>query len=363
MTTIYSLPNVEITHLVDIVEERPIALLAGERAWRAVNSLLSLPIVVQANPERLEADYLDGLAADLPPEVEAVYGIGGGMVADAAKYIASRRGLPAVVMPTALSVDGFFTPIVAMRGGGSVSYVETGPAERIYIDWDVIRTAPQHYRGAAIVELLTIVTGLLDWKYAAEHNKNTADMRYVEWAAKVMAGIAQQAFKIAAGVGRGNVEALRNLLDLMCLEVQITNQLGHTRPQEGSEQYFAYALEPRMVTPYDVCRYGRAGHSHLRRPTQSGRLVDPLHTGIGGHSPQPTDGTGHPRHHQHPAELRTQAQPAVQHFERSRPHLGTRRRNSGADRAGQIELSPLTLSPPVVWAVNSSHRRESTHPV
>ena len=143
MTTIYSLPNVEITHLVDIVEERPIALLAGERAWRAVNSLLSLPIVVQANPERLEADYLDGLAADLPPEVEAVYGIGGGMVADAAKYIASRRGLPAVVMPTALSVDGFFTPIVAMRGGGSVSYVETGPAERIYIDWDVIRTAPQ----------------------------------------------------------------------------------------------------------------------------------------------------------------------------------------------------------------------------
>ncbi|MBK8027952.1 MAG: iron-containing alcohol dehydrogenase [Chloroflexi bacterium] len=248
MTTIYSLPNVEITHLVDIVEERPIALLAGERAWRAVNSLLSLPIVVQANPERLEADYLDGLAADLPPEVEAVYGIGGGMVADAAKYIASRRGLPAVGMPTALSVDGFFTPIVAMRGGGSVSYVETGPAERIYIDWDVIRTAPQHYQGAAIVELLTIVTGLLDWKYAAEHNKNTADMRYVEWAAKVMAGIAQQAFKIAAGVGRGNVEALRNLLDLMCLEVQITNQLGHTRPQEGSEQYFAYALEPRMVT-------------------------------------------------------------------------------------------------------------------
>ena len=247
MTTIYSLPNVEITHLVDIVEHRPLALLAGDRAWRAVNSLLSLPIVVQANPERLEADYLDGLAADLPQEVEVVYGIGGGMVADAAKYIASRRGLPAVVMPTALTVDGFFTPIVAMRGGGSVSYVETGPAERIYIDWDVIRTAPQHYRGAAIVELLTIVTGLLDWKYAAERNKNKPEMRYVEWAAKIMAGIAQQAFKIAAGVGRGNVESLRNLLDLMCLEVQITNQLGHTRPQEGSEQYFSYALEPRML--------------------------------------------------------------------------------------------------------------------
>lgn len=245
MTTVFSLPNVEITHLVDIVEHRPLALLAGDRAWRAVNSLLSLPIVVQANPERLEADYLDDLAANLPPEVKVVWGIGGGMVADAAKYIASRRSLPAVVMPTALTVDGFFTPIVAMRVAGSVEYVTTGPAERIYIDWDVIRTAPPHYRGAAIVELLTIVTGLLDWKYAAERNKNKPEMRYVEWAAKIMAGIAQQAFKIAAGVGRGNVESLRNLLDLMCLEVQITNQLGHTRPQEGSEQYFSYALEPR----------------------------------------------------------------------------------------------------------------------
>ncbi|MBE2271242.1 MAG: iron-containing alcohol dehydrogenase [Anaerolinea sp.] len=248
MTTVYPLPQVEITHLVDIEEPRPAAVLAGERSWRAVNSLLSLPIVVQTAPERVEASYLDGLAAELPAEVEVIYGIGGGMVADAAKYIGFRTGLPAVVMPTALSVDGFFTPIVAMRAEGSVEYVTTGPAERLYIDWDVIRTAPQQYRGAAIVELLTIVTGLLDWRYAAERNKNKQEMRYIEWAAKIMAGIAQQAFKIAAGVGRGNVESLRNLLDLLCIEVQITNQLGHTRPQEGSEQYFAYALEPRMIS-------------------------------------------------------------------------------------------------------------------
>ena len=86
---------------------------------------------------------------------------------------------------------------------------------------------------------------MLDWQYAAEHNKTTPDTRFVPWAAGLMAGIAQQAFKIAAGVGRGNVESLRNLLDLLCMEVQLTNQMGHNRPQEGSEQYFAYAIEPR----------------------------------------------------------------------------------------------------------------------
>ncbi|MEL6528310.1 MAG: hypothetical protein AAFQ07_21630, partial [Chloroflexota bacterium] len=45
----------------------------------------------------------------------------------------------------------------------------------------------------------------------------------------------------------GRKDSLRNLLDLICVEVQLTNQLGHNRPQEGSEQYFAYAIEPKAA--------------------------------------------------------------------------------------------------------------------
>ncbi len=245
MTTIWPLPKLEIRDLISIDESRPVALLTGDRSWAAVSPLVNLPLVVQAEPYRIEADYLDALAEGLPPQVGVVYGIGGGMVADAAKYVGWKRGLPVVIVPTALSQDGYFTALVAARTDGSVNYITTGPAEKLIIDWEVIRAAPQNFRGAAIVELLTIVTGILDWRYAAERNQNTPDTRFVPWAAGLMAGIAQQAFKIAAGVGRGDVESLRNLLDLICMEVQLTNQMGHNRPQEGSEQYFAYAIEPR----------------------------------------------------------------------------------------------------------------------
>ncbi|MDZ4768125.1 MAG: iron-containing alcohol dehydrogenase [Chloroflexota bacterium] len=245
MTPIWSLPQVDIRKLTDLQESRPVALLTGNRSWAAVSPLLDLPVVVQAEPERVAPSYLDDLAADLPSDVGVIYGVGGGMVADCAKYIAFRRGLPAVIIPTALSVDGFFTPIVAARMDDSVHYIETGAAEKVVIDWDIIRAAPTFIRGAAIVELLTIVTGILDWRYAADRRKNTPETRFIPWAAGLMAGIAQQAFKIAKGVGQGDVEALRNLLDLLCIEVQLTNQMGHTRPQEGSEQYFAYAVEPR----------------------------------------------------------------------------------------------------------------------
>ncbi|NDJ60575.1 MAG: iron-containing alcohol dehydrogenase [Chloroflexi bacterium] len=247
MSTIWPLPQIEVRDLATVEETRPVALLTGTRAWEEVNTRLNLPIAIQAEPNRVDRDYLDSLAAGLPEDVGVVYGVGGGLVSDVAKYIGWARKLPSVIVPTSLSQDGFFTALVAARVDGTVNYVTTGPANMILIDWEVIRYAPRHVRGAAIIELLTIVTGLLDWRYASERNRNPPSERFMPWAASLMAGIAQQAFRIANDVGEGKVEALRNLLDLVCMEVQLTNQLGHNRAQEGSEQIIAYALEPRAT--------------------------------------------------------------------------------------------------------------------
>lgn len=244
---IWNLPRIELRELNTVKETRPAAVLTGKRAWDAVGALLDLPIVVQAEPHTADRQFLDTLAAGLPKHVQVVYSIGGGLTADVAKYVAYKNQLPAVIIPTALSVDGFFTALVAVRERGTVVYETTGPAERVIIDFEVVASAPPHIRGTGIVEILTMTTGLLDWRFAAERKKNTPQERFQAWAASTAAGIAQQAYKIAADVGAGKHDALRNLLDLMCMEVQLTNQLGHNRPQEGSEQYFAYAIEPLVA--------------------------------------------------------------------------------------------------------------------
>lgn len=248
MTTIYGLPQIEIRALGTVQESRPVALLTGRESWNVVSTAFNeLPLVVQAEPLNAERAYLDSLADSLPQQVEVIYGVGGGLVCDVAKYIGWRRKLPVTLIPTALSVDGFFTPIVAVRENGSVNYADTGPAARVFIDWEIIRSAPPDIRGTGIVEILSIVTGLLDWRLAAERGRNLPAHRFQPWAAAIAATIAQQAFKIAKGVGAGRVESLQELLDLICMEVQLTNQLGHTRPQEGAEQYFAYAIEPKVT--------------------------------------------------------------------------------------------------------------------
>lgn len=252
MTTILPLPQIDIVSLTQVRDTRPAAIVTGERSWGAVSALLELTAVVQAEPHRVDVEFLEDMASNMPQEVEVVYGVGGGLVCDVAKYLGYATGVPVVLIPTALSNDGPLTALVAARQGGTVQYIHTGPVSKILIDWDVIRAAPTNVRGAGITELLTIVTALLDWRYAAERNKTTPETKFTPWAAGIMAGIAQQAFKIAAGVGRGNVESLRNLLDLLCLSVQLTNQMGHNRPQEGSEQFFAYAVEAKEkpVRPY-----------------------------------------------------------------------------------------------------------------
>jgi glycerol-1-phosphate dehydrogenase [NAD(P)+] len=244
---IWNLPRIELRPLTSVQEDRPTAVITGNRAWNAVGSLLDLPIVVQAEPYTVQQEIIDELADELPEQVQVVYGVGGGLASDVAKYVAWKNNIPAVIVPTALSVDGFFTALVAVRKDGSVFYEATGSAERVIVDMDVVSSAPAHIRGTGIVEILSMTTGLLDWQYAAKRKQNTYQERFQPWAASVAAGIAQQAYKIAKGVGDGRVDALRNLLDLICIEVQLTNQLGHNRPQEGSEQYFAYAIEPQAA--------------------------------------------------------------------------------------------------------------------
>jgi glycerol dehydrogenase-like iron-containing ADH family enzyme len=170
METIWNLPRIEIKDLGTIQETRPAAVLTGDRAWGAVGSMLNLPIVVQAEPHTADIKFLESLSGGLPEQVVVVYGIGGGLAAVVAKYVAWKHNLPCVIVPTALSVDGFFTALVAVRKEGSVYYETTGPAESIIIDWDIVSNAPAHIRGTGIVEILSMTTGLLDWRYAADHN-------------------------------------------------------------------------------------------------------------------------------------------------------------------------------------------------
>jgi glycerol-1-phosphate dehydrogenase [NAD(P)+] len=249
MDTIWNLPQVEFKPFFEIQETRPVILITSSPAWDAVsNRLVDLPTRTRQDPLQATVAHWDSLIIALAPEIEdtdqvVVYAVGGGLVADAAKYIAHKLGLPLICLPTALSVDAFMTSASGIRRDGGVHYVETKTPERLIVDLDVIAGAPAHIRTAGICDVLSIYTGLWDWKFAQEQGQNTPETAYIPWVAQAAEAILQGALDCAVSAGNGERQGLKQLLDCLAMEVQLCNQIGHSRPEEGSEHYFAYLVE------------------------------------------------------------------------------------------------------------------------
>ncbi len=273
---VWPLPRITFRELSTIRESRRTALITEPAVWATLKGHVELPVGIQAEPNRRDRDFFESLGETLPASIEVVYGIGGELVIDAAKMVSYWSKKPLVVIPTAFSSDTIFSPMAEVREGKIVKDTVTGPAEEVIIDWDVIGEAPLATRGAMIVDVMSIMTALLDWRYAAQKNHTTPETRLVPWAVSVAAGLAAQAIKIAPAVGSGAIDALRTLLDLTCLTVQLNNQLGHDRVSHGTEHIFAQIVK---ADP-DVTHTERVAAGILYAAALNGQDSTPLRTAL-----------------------------------------------------------------------------------
>ncbi|MHB8625676.1 MAG: iron-containing alcohol dehydrogenase [Aggregatilineales bacterium] len=251
---VWPLPRITFHELSTVQESRLTALITTPTAWATIKQSIELPIVIRAEPARSEREFLEALAADLPASIGVIYAIGADTILDAAKVVASKSKKPLVLIPTAFSSDALVSWTAAVRDQGIWTDLVTGPADEVVIDWQIITEALPGERGAGIADVLAITTALLDWRSATQKNKTTPDTRLSAWGVSVAAALAQQAMKIAPAIGQGSPEALRTLLDLMCMMVQLDSQLGHRRASHGAEHIFADIVkaDPSISHPEKV---------------------------------------------------------------------------------------------------------------
>jgi len=248
---VWPLPKISFRALNTIDESRPTALITDAAAWESVGKAVkNLPLVIQAEPTRDDYDFVEYLATNLPKPVQVVYAVGDGLVIDIAKVVASINSKPLIIVTTAISSDAAFSPTATVRENDKPSNEDTGPAAEVVIDMDLIKSAAAGVRAAGIVDVLSIVTGLMDWGYAAQKNKTTPETKLSPWAMGVAAGLAAQALKSAVALGKGDPDALRLLIDLLCMTIQMDNQLGHRRASQGLEHAFAMSVKADPSIPH-----------------------------------------------------------------------------------------------------------------
>jgi glycerol-1-phosphate dehydrogenase [NAD(P)+] len=244
MNKIWNIPEIQLIPLAEVNEPRSVLLITQQSDWERVRGQLRLSVMGQLEPlsARLEHwDTLSELSGELCADV--LYAVGGRLVIDAAKYLAHKFSLPLVCIPIALDSDAFLTPSANIQHNGWVRIFQGQPAERVIIDFDTIAAAPAERRARGLAQVLSLATAAEDWKLAEQRGKNPPGKDFDQCMYEATQAILRNGLQCASAAGKGNPQGLKQLLDCLCLEVQLRNQAGHDRLAKGSEHYFAYAAQ------------------------------------------------------------------------------------------------------------------------
>ena len=240
------LPSIVRCPIASVREHREAIVLTTDPAWKAVSDIdinTQYPRYVEGNTQADMAALADACTG------EVVYGIGGGLAIDTAKYVAAAKGIPLVVLPTILSTDAFLTDATGVRENGCVRYLPSKAPDTVIIDMDVLCNAPPAMRASGAADVLSIATALWDWQEAEKMGANPSNQQLTPQATGIANTLLQTLLDNAREIGRGTPTGLKLLLDLLCMEVQLCYQCGHSRVEEGSEHYFVYAIENHLTPP------------------------------------------------------------------------------------------------------------------
>ena len=145
---------------------RPYLVVTMADLWPRFEDQLAGPHLAGVHlVETLELDDLVALEQTLP-RANAIIGLGGGQAIDVAKFFAWTRRLPLFQVPTATTVNAPFGHRSGVRDHGRVRYLGWAIPEAVYIDFDVIASAPPNLNRSGIGDVLCYHTARFDWQLA-----------------------------------------------------------------------------------------------------------------------------------------------------------------------------------------------------
>jgi len=155
-----------IEELVNFVH-RPYLIVTMSDLWPRFEGSFDGGLAAVHLVETLEVAELEAVA-DRLPACAAVVGIGGGQAVDVAKFVAWRRRLPLFQVPTAMTVNAPFGHRAGLRREGIVRYLGWAIPQAVYVDFDVIASAPRRLNRSGIGDILCYHTAHFDWRLSHE---------------------------------------------------------------------------------------------------------------------------------------------------------------------------------------------------
>lgn len=177
--------------------------------WRAAG--LDIGLFVLKGRIIPNEDAVGKVICNVPFDADYLVSIGGGTVTDIVRYAATRLSLPGVSIPSAMTMDGFFTnmSVIIINGLQNTYYLDYPTL--ILADTDIIAKAPSFMNAAGAGEVISKISAAMDW-YAAHEIR---DIYYCDAAADMMGQCIEEGScdTTINGIPTGAPEAIRLLTD------------------------------------------------------------------------------------------------------------------------------------------------------
>ena len=194
--------------------------------------------------DTVRIDDLVQLAFSFPNTAQAVLGIGGGKVVDAAKYCGFLRKLPFISVPTSSSSDGFSSASASLLVHGKRTSVPAKLAHGIIVDTQVIRTAPEKFIYSGIGDMVSKITALYDWIFEEKHGAGVVNDFAVMVAKKAVNSFVRTPYESIK-----DELFLKELVDSLAMSGIANEIAGSSAPTSGSEHLISHALDKILEHP------------------------------------------------------------------------------------------------------------------
>lgn len=210
---------------------------------RVKSSLCEYKIHIEAWKEVLsnDLDLAIETFSNLPSNVNALVGVGGGRALDLAKYVATLARLPYMAVPTSLSNDGFCSPQSSLTIQGRRRSLPASVPYGLVIDSEVCGTAPLELTLSGVGDLVAKFTAVRDWKLAFHERGEPVD----DFAALLSDG-SVHAFLSQPSLDSGSIRLLATALMMNGTAMAMC---GSSRPASGSEHLISHALDRVLARP------------------------------------------------------------------------------------------------------------------
>lgn len=203
-----------------------------------------IEVVEYQELDTVRLEDLTSLAFSFPARVQAVIGIGGGKVIDAAKYCGFLRNLAFISIPTSASSDGFSSASASLLVEGHRKSVPARLAYGIVVDTQIIKSAPKKFLYSGIGDMVSKITALYDWIFEEKHGCGKVNDFAVMIAKKAVNSFVRTPFESI-----DDDLFLKELLDSLAMSGIANEIAGSSAPTSGSEHLISHALDKMLEQP------------------------------------------------------------------------------------------------------------------